>query len=174
MNDDEILFSSLIVRGSNTGTSSLATELLDLFFKDFNGVDEDKNLDMDETLFFSPDFLLDFSWLLLVFLSLGLSLKLSFWDQERTFILTDLCNNDDWCCDATSTDLYSTSTGLSLVSQSWAGLWLVERLYNWCLDTWRSHLSVISPHLCLVLRSETLFYNFELFNGGTQMCAINC
>ena len=61
MNDDEILFSSLIVRGSNTGTSSLATELLDLFFKDFNGVDEDKNLDMEETLFFSPDFLFDFS-----------------------------------------------------------------------------------------------------------------
>ena len=83
-----------MVRGSRTGlVSSMATELLllqDLPRNDLKGV-EDKNLDKEDTLFFRTVFFCVFSSLFLVFLILTiffLSPMLSFWDHERTFMLT--------------------------------------------------------------------------------------
>ena len=84
-----------MVRGNNTGLqSSMATEhllllLQDLPRKDLKGED-DKNLDKEDTLFFSPILLWALSSLFLVFLifKIALSPMLSFWDQERTFMLT--------------------------------------------------------------------------------------
>ena len=91
-----------MVRGSNTGLSSLAKEHLLLLLQDLPRNDpkgvEDRNLDKEDTLFLSPVLLVDFSSLLFVFLILTIFLLspiLSFLDQERTFMLTGLCNDDD-------------------------------------------------------------------------------
>ena len=72
-----------MVRGNNTGLSSLATEhllllLQDLPRNDLKGV-EDRNLEKEDTLFFRPVFLVDFNSLLfLIFTIFLLSPILSF------------------------------------------------------------------------------------------------